>query len=409
MTRIAYIDCFAGASGDMLLGALLDAGWPLADLQAVVDALGLDGVTVGAAPMVKHGLAGTHLTLDAPDAQPLRHPADLLALIERAALPEEVRRRAAAVIAALAEVEARVHGIPVEKVHFHEVGAVDTLVDIVGVIAGLHALGVTRVVSAPVPWSHGTIRIAHGRFPVPPPAVATLLEGVPVRGVDVEGELVTPTGAALLTGLAESFGLMPAMTVARVAYGAGTRDWPDRPNMLRLVLGDSGPVSDIQAETLTVLACNLDDMIAQWYGPLVETALQAGALDVWLTPAHMKKGRPAVIVEVLCRPADAPALRELLFRQTTTLGLREYAVTRWALPRAWRSVETPFGPVRVKTGTLPGGGEKIAPEHDDCAARAAEHGVSVREVWLAAVQAVGAGDQPGSGGFQAPIQNPGHG
>lgn len=400
MTRLAYIDCFSGASGDMLLGALLDAGWPLASLQAVVDALGLPGVTVRAAQAVKHGLAGTHLTIDAPEAQPLRHPADLLALIDGAALPEEVRAKAAAVITALAEVEARVHGMPVDHVHFHEVGAVDTLVDIVGVIAGLHALGVGRVVAAPVPWSHGTIQISHGRFPVPPPAVAALLEGVPVRGVDVEGELVTPTGAALLTGLAESFGLMPAMTVAKVAYGAGTKDWPDRPNMLRLVLGEADAAGDLQAETLTVLACNLDDMVAQWYGPLVETALQAGALDVWLTPAHMKKGRPAVVVEVLCRPRDALKLRTLLFRQTTTLGIRESVVTRWALPRQTHAVTTAYGAVRIKEASLEDGTRKFAPEHDDCAARAAEHGVSVREVWLAAVQAAGEGDRSGSGALQ---------
>lgn len=387
MTRIAYIDCFAGASGDMLLGALIDAGWPLADLQAVAAALGLEGVTIRAERVVKHGLSGTQVHIDAPDAQPLRHPADLKRLIAGSGLPEAVTARALAVIDALAQVEARVHGIPVEDVHFHEVGAVDTLVDVVGVIAGLHALGIARVVAAPVPWSHGTIRIAHGEFPVPPPAVAALLEGVPVRGVDVAGELVTPTGAALLTGLAEGFGLIPALTVARVAYGAGTRDWPDRPNMLRLVLGDDAGTGSLQAETLTVLACNLDDMVAEWYGPLVEDAFRAGALDAWLTPVHMKKGRPAVVVEILCRPADAPALRELVFRQTTTLGLREYTVTRWALPRASHTVQTAYGPVRVKTGHLPDGGHKFAPEHDDCAAHAAAHGVSVREVWLAAVQA----------------------
>jgi uncharacterized protein (TIGR00299 family) protein len=391
MTRIAYIDCFAGASGDMLLGALIDAGWPLADLQAVADALGLNGVTIRAEPVVKHGLSGTQVHIDAPDAQPLRHPADLKRLIAGAALPDAVTGKALAVIDALATVEARVHGIPLEDVHFHEVGAVDTLVDVVGVIAGLHALGIARVVAAPVPWSHGLIRIAHGEFPVPPPAVAALLEGVPVRGVDVDGELVTPTGAALLTGLAESFGLLPAMTVARVAYGAGTRDWPDRPNMLRLVLGEDSGGEGLRAETLTVLACNLDDMVAEWYGPLVESAFQAGALDAWLTPVHMKKGRPAVVVEVLCRPSDAPALRELLFQQTTTLGIRETRVLRWALPRASRTVQTVYGPVRVKTGQLPGGGEKFSPEHDDCVAGAAKHGVSVREVWLAAVQAAQVG------------------
>ncbi len=392
MTRVAYLDPFAGASGDMLLGALVDAGWPLDALQAVVDSFGIPQVTVSAERVVKNGLSAMHVGVHAPEAQPLRHPTDLIAIIRRAAVPEAVREQAVAVINRLAEVEARVHGMPVERVHFHEVGAVDTLVDVVGALAGFAALGVERVVSGPLPWSQGRVKISHGVFPVPPPAVAALLEGFPVQGVEVQGEMVTPTGAALVTGLAAAFGPPPDMTVTRVAYGAGTKDWPDRPNVLRLVLGEVADAGQgIRAETLTVLACNLDDMVAEWYGPLVEGALEAGALDVWLTPAHMKKGRPAVIVEVLCRPAEAARLRDLLFDQTTTLGIREYPVTRWALPREVRAVETPYGPVRIKIG-LPGTGRaKFAPEHEDCAARAAEHGVSVREVWLAAVGAAGAG------------------
>ncbi len=387
MPRAAYLDCFAGISGDMLLGALLDAGWPLERLQATVDALGIPGITVEAQRVSKHGLSATHITIDAPGAQPLRHPADLYAIIEGAGLPEPVCERARAVIAALAEAEARVHGIPVEEVHFHEVGAVDTLVDVTGAAAGLHELGVERLTCSPLPWSHGSINIAHGAYPVPPPAVAELVQGLPVRGVDVAGETVTPTGAALARVLAADFGLMPAMTVERVGYGAGSRDWPDRPNVLRLVLGEAS--EQTEAEDLLVLACNLDDMLPEWYGPLVEAALAAGALDVWLTPAHMKKGRPAVVVEVLCRPQDAGALRALLFRQTTTLGVREMPVRRHALPREVRTVETPYGEVRVKIGRLPDGTAKLSPEHDDCAARAAEHGVSTREVWLAAIRAAG--------------------
>lgn len=389
MTRIAYLEPFAGASGDMLLGTLIDAGWNLADLQAIVNSFGIPDVTVTAEPVTKHHLAGTDVQVLAPSAQPLRHPADLLAIIAQADVSEAVKAKASAVIQRLAEVEARVHGMTVEEVHFHEVGAVDTLVDIVGVVAGFEALGVERIVSAPLPWSHGTIKIAHGDFPVPPPAVAALLEGFPVTGVDVMGELVTPTGAALVTGLADSFGLMPAMTVQRVAYGAGNKEWPDRPNLLRLVIGETeSPKAGMQVETLTVLACNLDDMNPEWYGPLVETALEAGALDVWLTPTHMKKGRPAVVVEVLCRPADAPQLRDLLFQQTTTLGIRESRVTRWALPRTFQTVSTSYGDVRVKIGLPAASGPKIAPEHDDCLRLAKEQGVSVREVWLAAVQAV---------------------
>lgn len=369
----------------MLLGALLDAGWPLERLQAVINALKLENVTVEATAVSKHNLAGTHINIVAPSAQPLRHPADLIEIIEKAELTSSVRTRSIEVVMALAHAEARVHGVPVKTIHFHEVGAVDTLVDIVGVIAGLEELGVDEIVSGPLPWSHGTIKIAHGLFPVPPPAVAALMEGVPVVGVDVVGELVTPTGAALVTKLSTSFGLPPAMTVARVGYGAGTRDWPDRPNLLRLVLGDR--TANLEPETLTVLACNLDDMVPEWYGPLVETALKEGALDIWLTPVQMKKGRPAVVVEVLCRPLDALKLRTLLFRHTTTLGIRESSVKRWALPRQQRTVHTRYGEVRVKQGILEDGTFKFAPEHDDCVARAAEHGASVREVWIAAVQA----------------------
>ncbi len=387
MTRVAFLDPFAGASGDMLLGALLDAGWPLADLQAVVDSLALGQVEVRAERVHKHHLAGTHLTIHAPGAQPLRHPADLLAIVAGAHIAPAVRDRAVAVIERLAAVEARAHGIPVEEVHFHEVGAVDTLVDIVGTLAGFAALGVERIVSAPLPWSRGTVQTEHGLLPVPPPAVAALLEGYPVHGVDVQGEMVTPTGAALVTNLADSFGRMPDMVVQTVAYGAGTRDWPDRANLLRLVLGEAVDGGIAEVETLTVLACNLDDMNPQWYGPLAEAAFHAGALDVWLTPAYMKKSRPGIVVEVLCRPAEVPALREMLFRQTTTLGIRETSVTRWALPRQTRTVQTPYGDVRIKIGDLPGGGSKMAPEHDDCAARAAEHNVSVREVWQAALNA----------------------
>jgi uncharacterized protein (DUF111 family) len=208
-----------------------------------------------------------------------------------------------------------------------------------------------------------------------------------VVGVDVEGEMVTPTGAALVTCLAGSFGLIPPMTVRRVGYGAGVRDWPDRPNLLRLVLGEQ--ISGASAETLAILSCNVDDMVPEWFGPLIESALKAGALDVWLTPVHMKKGRPGVVVEVLCRPHDALSLRTLFFRQTTTLGVRESAVTRWALPRQIRTVTTCYGDVHIKEATLDDGTCKFAPEHDDCVARAAEHGVSVREVWIAAVQVAG--------------------
>jgi uncharacterized protein (TIGR00299 family) protein len=325
----------------------------------------------------------------APHEQKPRGRDDLLEIIRRAGLAKRIEEQAVAVIDALAEAESKVHQAPVETIHFHEIGAVDTLVDVVGTIAGLDELGVEAVYCAPIPWSSGMIETAHGMLPVPPPAVALLLEGIPVVGVDVQGEMVTPTGAALTRVLARGFGPIPAMRVERVGCGAGQRDWPDRPNLLRLVIGqteDSGRAEGLIVETLTVLTCNIDDMNPQWYGPLIETLLAAGALDVWLTPVQMKKNRPASVVEVLCRAPQAAELRGLILRHTTTLGVREYNVTRYRVDRRIETAQTRYGPVRVKIGQLPDGSVKFAPEHDDCLARAAEHQVSVREVWAAALE-----------------------
>jgi len=225
-------------------------------------------------------------------------------------------------------------------------------------------------------------------MPVPPPAVAALLRGIPVIGVDVQGEMVTPTGAALAVVLSDAFGEMPGLTVRSVGYGAGQRDWPDRPNLLRLVIGKiTGDKVGRHTETLSVLACNLDDMQPEWYAPVMDRLFEAGALDVWLTPIHMKKGRPAVELEVLCQPDAASKLKQVLFAHTTTLGVRETTVTREALPRRSRIVETEYGPVRVKEAQQADGTWRAVPEHDDCLHLAAEHGVSVRQVWLAAILA----------------------
>jgi uncharacterized protein (TIGR00299 family) protein len=389
MALIAYLDCFSGISGDMLLGALIDVGWPLESLKAIVRSLQLDDVQIQKSDASKHGIGGTLIRVIAAGEQKPRGRDDLLGIIRRADLARHIEDQAAAAINALAEAESKVHQVPVETIHFHEIGAVDTLVDVVGAIAGLDELGVEAVYCAPIPWSSGTIQTAHGTLPVPPPAVALLLEGIPIVGVDVQGEMVTPTGAALARVLARGFGPIPAMRVERVGYGAGQRDWPDRPNLLRLVIGqteDSGRAEGLIVETLTVLACNIDDMNPQWYGPLIETLLEAGALDVWLTPVQMKKNRPATVVEALCRAPQAAELRGLILRHTTTLGVREYDVTRYRVDRRIETVQTRYGPVRVKIGELPDGSVKYAPEHDDCLVRAAEHQVSVREVWAAVME-----------------------
>ncbi len=386
MTRLAYLDCFAGISGDMLLGALLDVGWPLERLQAVVAGLKLDGVQVTVEHVTQNGIYATQVKVISPSEQPQRGYNELAAIVQGAELPVPIQQQALAALRLLAETESTVHHIPVEQIHFHEVGAVDTLVDIVGALVGFHDLNINAVYSAPLPWSQGTVKTMHGMLPVPPPAVAILMQGIPVVGVNIVGEMVTPTGATLVRTLAEDYGPIPTMQIERVGYGAGQHDWPDRPNLLRLVIGQ-GEGTGLIVETLTVLACNIDDMNPQWYGPLVQTLLDAHALDVWLTPAQMKKNRPATIIEVLCKTPDVDNLRDLLLRHTTTLGVRQYTVSRYSLDRRIESIETVYGSVRVKVATLLDGSIKAAPEHDDCAARALVHRVSTREVWLAALDA----------------------
>ena len=418
---IAYFDVFVGASGDMILGALVDAGLPVQALQDTVAALGLDdAVTIRAETVHKGAIAATKVTVfthgepDRPHAH-LRLPAtphphehdhehhhehghdhehrslaEILGIIEAARLPDEVKARAAAVFRRLAEAEARVHGLSVDKIHFHEVGALDAIVDVVAAVAGLHALGVQRVVVSPIPITHGYVDTAHGRLPVPAPATLVLLEGAAVRGLDIEAETVTPTGAALLTTLADAFGPMPAMNVRQVGHGAGAMDLP-LPNVLRLILGDASPADEegFEPRPLLVLSTNVDDMPGEWFGPLFDDLLAAGALDVWFTPVQMKKGRPGVVVSVLAPPEKAPALRRLLVTKTTTLGVREAWVTRWCLPREVKQVDTPWGPVRVKVVRLPDGRARAKPEFDDCLALARAHGVGLWDVYRAAMEAGG--------------------
>jgi pyridinium-3,5-bisthiocarboxylic acid mononucleotide nickel chelatase len=303
----------------------------------------------------------------------------------QAELPQSIQQRATRALQLLAEAESQVHGIPVDHIHFHEVGAVDTIVDIVGTLVGFSELQIEEVHCSTLPWSRGTVKTEHGVLPVPPPAVALLLRDVPVVGVDIEGETVTPTGATLARTISKQFGTMPAMKVDRVGYGAGQRDWPDRPNVLRLTIGESSDSAGLHVEQLRVLSCNIDDMNPQWYEPLMKLLSEANALDVWLTPVQMKKNRPGTKIEVLCRPDDSDKLRALLLRNTSTLGVRETSVARHSLPREVQTVQTEYGPVRVKVATLPDGSRKASPEHDDCAARAEENNTTVREVWLAAI------------------------
>ena len=423
---LAYFDIFVGISGDMVLGALVDAGLPLSELEKAVAALGLgDDVSLKAETVHKGALRGTKVTVivhgepDRPHAHlrvppvpqqrssspppqgfrpqayraldqdhgPHRSLNDVLQIIYRATLPETVKEQAAAVFRRLAEAEARVHGVSPEKIHFHEVGALDAIVDIVGAVAGLHALGVTRIVASPIPSAHGYVQTAHGKLPVPAPATSVLLEGVPVRGLALEGETVTPTGAALIVTLADQFGIMPSMRVKRVAYGAGSMDLP-LPNLLRLWLGEveTKHAAHWHVEPLVVLSTNIDDMPGEWFGALMRRLLDEGALDVWYTPIHMKKGRPAVLVNVLAPLDTRLHLREVLVMETTTLGVREMPVERWCVPRHTTEVMTRWGRVRVKVASLPNGTRRPIPEFDDCHTLAEQHGIPLMEVYWEALQ-----------------------
>ena len=378
---IAYLDCFSGLSGDMLLGALVDAGLSLDELRADLSHLSLPGYEISAERVSKRGISGTRVSVRAEASHEHRGLSDITAIIQRAELPREVAARAVAVFTRLAEAEAAVHGHSVEEVHFHEVGAVDAIVDIVGALCGLRRLNVGKLYVSPLPLGGGWVDSAHGRLPVPAPATSLLLKGVPTYGGPVEAELVTPTGAAIVATLADGFGSMPPMTLRAVGWGAGAADLP-HPNLVRLFLGDAAEQPGRQY--LVMLETNVDDMNPEFFDHVMERLFTAGALDVFYTPILMKKSRPAVLVSVLADPERADQLADILFRETSTFGVRRREVLRQCLDREWREVDTPYGTVRVKIGLL--GGEEVsaAPEYEDCRRLAGERGVPVMEVYQAA-------------------------
>ena len=391
---IAYLDCFSGISGDMLLGALVDAGLSLEDLRADLSCLPLTGYEVRAERVTKRGLAATQVSVEVARDQAHRNLSDILAIIDRAGLPEAAAAPARQAFTRLAEAEARVHGRAVDEVHFHEVGAVDAIVDVVGACCGLHRLGVAEVHASPLPLGGGWVETQHGRLPVPAPATVELLKGVPTYGGPVEAELVTPTGAAILTTVCRSFGPMPAMTVCAVGLGAGRGDLT-HPNLLRLFLGEAKP--KLEAQALVMLETNLDDMNPELYDYLMERLFAAGALDIFYTPIVMKKSRPAALVSVLCEPAQAAALREIIFRETTTLGVRWHEVSRSCLEREWREVATDYGRVRVKVGRMGPDILTAAPEYEDCRELARATGAPVKVIYEAARAAFSAGPRPAGG------------
>ena len=384
--KALYLDCFSGISGDMTVGALIDAGADFAQVRDGLMSLGVPGFHVEAEKVVKRGIAATQfrVIVDPDTPKPHRHLHHVEDIISKGTLPEAARAGALKTFRRLAEAEAAVHGIAVEKVHFHEVGAIDSIADIIGANLALHLLGIERVFSSPIHLGGGTIHCDHGIMPVPAPATALLLQGCPVVGDNLDAELATPTGAALAVSWVEAFGSMPVLTVGAVGHGAGGRDLPDRANVLRVIMGELAATLAGAEEKVTVIEALIDDMSGELLAPALDALLAAGARDAFITPAMAKKGRPAHLVTVLCDGAQVSGMTRTFFEHTTTLGLRYREERRTTLERAWRSVPTAYGAVRIKMGLLDGVPTVFHPEYEDCRARAAESGVPVRRVAEAA-------------------------
>ena len=390
--KIAYFDCFAGISGDMTLGALIGAGADPGKLREALSGLGVGGYRIE----VGRRMAGP---IEATDVQVLldhgrhhhhRRLNDILEMIRGAKLSDRVKQTAGSIFRRLAEAEARVHGSTPEEVHFHEVGAVDAIVDIVGAAICLELLGWPKVVASPMPTFHGYAKGAHGVFPLPAPAAAEILRGVPWRKLDIEGELVTPTGAAIIREIAAEFGPLPAMAVERIGYGAGKSDF-GIPNALRVMIGEAA--ARAESREVVVIETNIDDLSPQFYETAMERLFTAGALDVFLTPIQMKKNRPGTLLSAICDPDLAEAVAAVILAETSTFGVR---ISRWeriCLDRRWEEVGTEFGVIRVKIGERNGGVITASPEYEDCKGAAIAHGVPIRRVHEAARSAYGAAGQ----------------
>jgi uncharacterized protein (TIGR00299 family) protein len=389
--RAAHIDAFSGASGDMLLGALIDAGVAMGDLETVLRGLPLDGWSLQAEQVVRAGIGATAVRVHSTEEGVVRTWGNVRSLLAAADLPEPVRARALSAFSRLAEAEARIHRTAVERVHFHEVGAVDAIIDVVGVCAGLHLLGVERATCGPVALGTGMTRAQHGFVPIPAPAVLELLRGAPTLSTDVPHELCTPTGAALLTEWVGDWGPQPEMIAERIGYGAGTRDL-DRPNVLRLTIGEV--VRTMGSGQALILETTIDDLPGELLPPVLDALRAAGASDAWARPVLMKKGRPGQEITCISDPWHGDTLRAVLFRETTTLGVRGHLVEKWQLKREWVTVDVAGSPVRLKIGKLGGEVVNVAPEYEDCAAAAAATGLALKEVFARARASWSASREP---------------
>jgi uncharacterized protein (TIGR00299 family) protein len=389
--RTLYFDCFAGASGDMILGALVAAGVEPEVLKQQLAKLGVHGYGIDFELVDRSGISATYARVTTAHEHAHRRLSDILKIIYDSGISDRAKERAAKIFTRLAEAEAQVHNEPIEKIHFHEVGALDAIIDVVGAAIGFELLGVERFVSSPLHVGSGMVDMEHGRFPVPPPAVAELLKGAPFYSADIIGELVTPTGAAIITTVCSEYGSIPPMILQQSGYGAGTRQYQRFPNALRILIGEEDRSSngvEPAAERLWMIETNMDDVSPQIIGHVMERAFELGALDCYFTSVQMKKNRPGVLLSILCRAEERSTLSELVFAETTTLGIRSYEVERQALLREIVAVETQYGTIDVKVAQLNGHIAKAMPEYEQCRQAARDANVPLRVVQEAAQAAL---------------------
>ena len=381
--KTLYFDCFAGASGDMILGALVGAGVDPRALVGQLKLLNVGGWQIDFERVDRSGISATYAKVKTAHEHAHRHLQDILKIIDESGLHQQVKDRAGLIFSKLAEAEAHVHHLPIENIHFHEVGALDAILDVCGAAIGFDLLGIEQFISSPLRVGFGMTDMEHGRFPVPPPAVAELLKNKPIYAGEIEGEFVTPTGAAIIATVCDRFESLPSMKIGATGYGAGTRDPKSFPNALRVLIGETAGTAEGADEQLLMIETNIDDMSAQLFGHVMERALELGALDCYFTPVQMKKNRPGILLSILCRPNEREKFLQMLFAETTTIGARSYEVNRRALPRETVRVQTKFGAVDVKV-VHANGDVKAMPEFEQCRAIAQTAGVALREVQEAA-------------------------
>lgn len=377
--KVAYFDCMSGISGDMTLGSLVDAGVDLASMQAGIDSLGMPGCRLIAEEVKRHGFRATKVTVEHEPEHAHRHLHHITDMIDGSSLTPPQKDLATRIFTRLGEAEAKVHGTTIRKVHFHEVGAVDSIADIVGSAIGIDLLGADQICCSPVPTGSGFIKIAHGRVSVPAPATAELLTDIPLAPSIVEAELTTPTGAAIVSTVTDKFGPLPPMSIEAIGYGAGSRDFDEQANVTRLIVGQA--CENRLADQVWVLETNLDDVSGEVVGHCSSILLEAGALDVYTVPVQMKKNRPGILLCVLCGPSELDKLENLIFRETTTLGIRRWLASRHKLERRHRTIQTDWGTVDGKEAVLAEGITSFSPEYESCKKIAEIHGIPIKDVY----------------------------